>query len=373
MPKLPKPREGEPLTVKDSRVEFSFFPTIKTVRRAGLHSKVYTTDAWSIIQACVRTTRPKALRNSALAFAEQAQEFYTAAKAASALRAKPLLLYYAFLNCAKALCLHRGNANVLGAVQHGLSEQENAGATLKAATVDAHPSTAARSNMFHEFMKTAVGYDVAAKRTFRIHDLIASSLIGHRLWCDAIQRQDCFLRLAGIDILHSPSSKEIWLRLRIPVAAITRCGVNKGTVTARGLGDAWKAIRPPQEGPTDQHYWEQEEPISYSGRPSDKLDELAGFARATFYRSLTLSEPFRTYYVLVPPKRFAKHHQLAARYALLFFLGSVTRYHPSDFDGYLDGKFGPFLSEYLASEPSQMLFEMACLFAKREVVAVGLA
>lgn len=40
---------------------------------------------------------------------------------------------------------------------------------------------------------------------------------------------------------------------------------------------------------------------------------------------------------------------------------------------YLDGKFGPFLAEFLGSEPSQGLFEMACLFVKREVVTVGLA
>jgi hypothetical protein len=75
----------------------------------------------------------------------------------------------------------------------------------------------------------------------------------------------------------------------------------------------------------------------------------------------------------MPPKKFLKHHQMASRYVLLYFLGSVTRYHPADFEGYMTGEFGPFLSEFLASEPSQMLFEMACLFAQREVVSVGLA
>jgi hypothetical protein len=114
-------------------------------------------------------------------------------------------------------------------------------------------------------------------------------------------------------------------------------------------------------------------PLKYSGNASDGLETLIASSRDVLYRSLTTSEPFRAYYVYVPPKNHAKLQQLACRYILTFFLGSTTRYHPADFQRYMDGKFGPFLAEFFASEPSQALFEMACLFVKREVVTVGLA
>ena len=59
----------------------------------------------------------------------------------------------------------------------------------------------------------------------------------------------------------------------------------------------------------------------------------------------------------IAPKKFKKHHQMASRYVLLFFLGSVTRYRPANFDKHMSSEYGPVLSEFLASEPSQMLFE----------------
>src|SRR4051812_11659768 len=114
MPKLPQARAGSPLELKGAKAEFSYFPTYMGGRRAGLHSKVYTTDAWSIIQASVRRIRKKKQRMSAVAFAEQAREFYSAAIAAPTSRARPLLLYYAFLNLAKALCLLNGSTQVIG-------------------------------------------------------------------------------------------------------------------------------------------------------------------------------------------------------------------------------------------------------------------
>ena len=159
----------------------------------------------------------------------------------------------------------------------------------------------------------------------------------------------------------------------MPRGSLTRRGLTQGSVTSLGFGAGWKAVSSGAMSKSDMIFWEQVDPIKYRGHPSDDLDQLIATARSVFYRSLTIAEPFRHYYVYVPPKGYDKHHQLASRYILLFFLGSVTRYHPADFSKYLDGKYGPFLAEFLASEPGQMLYEMACLFLKREVVSVGLA
>ena len=118
-------QKGQPLKIKGAEIEFSYFPAAKTVRRAGLRSKAYTTDAWSVILACVRRIKPKPIRISAVAFAEQSHEFFSAALANTTVRAKPLLLYYAFLNLTKALCLHLGNDSVVGEAKHGLRASKN--------------------------------------------------------------------------------------------------------------------------------------------------------------------------------------------------------------------------------------------------------
>lgn len=179
-----EPRQGIPLRIRGALIEFSYFPTAETDHGAALQSKAYTTDAWSLIHASVRRIKSKTIRDNAVAFADQAHEFYSAALSNSTMRAKPLLLYYAFLNLTKALCLCRMNKNVIGDAQHGLSESTDSGTTLRAAKIKAFPSAPGKVNMFDEFIWAISGSRLSAPFTYRIHDLIACSLIGHRLWCE---------------------------------------------------------------------------------------------------------------------------------------------------------------------------------------------
>ncbi len=206
-----------------------------------------------------------------------------------------------------------------------------------------------------------------------MRDILASSLVGHRLWTEAANSEDRFLKLVSMDIMHDSNSNTLWLRASIKNSSLSKNGLTRAKVTSDGFGPGWRAVRMRGNTGTELAVWEQLQPVTFSHRPSDVLEQLADTARRLFYRSLTTSEPFRSYYVYVPPTGFSKPRQLASRYILLFFLGSVTRYRPADFATYLDGEFGPFLAEFLASEPGQGLFEMACLFVNREVVSVGLA
>lgn len=310
---------------------------------------------------------------NAVAFSEQAHEFYSAAMAAPTSRARPLLLYYGFLNLAKALCLLNHNNRVIGRAKHGLTENA-LGRGLKTATVKVVPSSAQEVSIFDEFLKAIGEQPLKTTKTFRVHDLIACSLIGHRLWCDAVGRVDRFLRLTRIDLMHDKNGKKLWLRAAMRAGSQKRLRISSNDICKYGFANKWTQIQaPPKETSQDLIWWEQKTPLDYTGRPSDKLSDLIADARSLLYRSLTVAEPFRNYYVYVPPKRFLRHHQMVARYALLFFLGSITRYHPADFDDYLRSEFGPFISEFLTSEPSQMLFEMASFFAGREIVSVGLA
>lgn len=380
MPQLPIARRGKKLVSKNALVEFSYFPTYRRTRRAGVHTKVYTTDAWAVIKAAVRRSCPAIDRPTAFALVDQAEEFYRAAVNAQGHYGKPLLFYYSFMNLAKALCLHRGNRSVLGKSQHGLEDANNRAANLVDVTLNAFPSDTTvrpsrgpRINVFHEFLLSATGTGLRAQATYVMRDVLASSLVGHRLWTEAVDSQDRFLKLVSIDIMHDNASRTLWLRALIKKSSLSKNGLSRAQVTNDGFGTGWRHVRLRGNADNDLAIWEQAQPVTYTHRPSDVLEQLGDAARRVFYRSLTTSEPFRSYYVYVPPAGYAKPHQLAARYLLLFFMGSVTRYHPADFTNYLDGEFGPFLAEFLASEPSQGLFEMACLFVRREVVSVGLA
>ncbi len=60
--------------------------------------------------------------------------------------------------------------------------------------------------------------------------------------------------------------------------------------------------------------------------------------------------------------------RLAASYAAFFYLGSITRYKPNDFDKVLEGGFSWVVNELLATEPFQVLYTLASELAGVDVV-----
>ena len=58
---------------------------------------------------------------------------------------------------------------------------------------------------------------------------------------------------------------------------------------------------------------------------------------------------------------------MLSMYLLMFFLGSVTRYSPGDFEDLLDSKYGPFFDTFISESPMQFLYLMASDILGREV------
>ena len=158
MAKVAQPRIGEPATVRGRQIGFSYWPTYRTSRRYGLHSHVYATNPWALIHVSVRRSCPAAARDEALSSIEQAEFFYRSAVGAREWAAKPLPLYYSFMNLAKAYALTRAIQPTFDRARHGLSEQLGLGGReLTDAFLEAHPSPGTgRPNIFDDF-RAALG------------------------------------------------------------------------------------------------------------------------------------------------------------------------------------------------------------------------
>lgn len=57
---------------------------------------------------------------------------------------------------------------------------------------------------------------------------------------------------------------------------------------------------------------------------------------------------------------------------LFFYFGSVTRYRPHVFDDILKSTYGPFVREFIASQPDQLLYLLATEICEREVAKPAL-
>ena len=92
----------------------------------------------------------------ALSYIDQASDFYKSALQSQIDAARPVQLYYSYLNIVKAFILCRGTRNSLPSVRHGINEGCTQGG---AEFIDAYiqcwnsPDTQGRVQAFGEFMR----------------------------------------------------------------------------------------------------------------------------------------------------------------------------------------------------------------------------
>ena len=103
--------------------------------------------------------------------------------------------------------------------------------------------------------------------------------------------------------------------------------------------------------------------------PGEALALLIQKGRNRIWETVKTASPYRKSYIYcTPPSEQAKRlPQMLSIYALMFFLGHVTRYFPGHFEDFLDSRFGPFFDTFISESPMQFLYLMASEILGREV------
>jgi hypothetical protein len=361
-------RAGTRVVVRKQAVPFSYWPMRKTNRRWGLHSMVYATDPWPVISASLRHQCSASTLPSAESFVRQAREYFRAAENATAIETKPVLYYYSFLNLAKAFALARGQAALVGAVQHGLSDR-GAASSLAAAEVLAFKSTSTKTNAFYE-LHEALGWDPSAfPSIMRVGELMSQILVGHRLWREASGGRERFIQVEEVHLLHDAKKRQLWGAIDLTAAAIRRRSRSFANIRDEGgMASDWVVAQPPD---ASMRRFEQKSPVTYGHRSSDNVMDVIDSLRPVLWRTITSTEPYRRYYLYLSPPSEVRLDQLLSTYALMYYLGSLTRYRPLELLSAIDGPYGEFLHEFLAAQPQQFVFAIASEFLQREVSRAG--
>jgi hypothetical protein len=125
-------------------------------------------------------------QDEGLALLEQAQDYYRAATTAAVAAAKPVVLYYSYLNTAKAFLLHRGRRVSYEKAFHGLAERVGPGGReLLDAYLEAYPSQVGTANVFDDLLTELSGAGLTANRKFDLPRVMPQIVPGHRLWVAA--------------------------------------------------------------------------------------------------------------------------------------------------------------------------------------------
>ena len=371
---LPPPRNGNRLEVKGRPVPFSYWPSRKGRLHYGLQSLLFALNPWVVIERSITKTCPKARQPEALACLEQARDFYAAATQSGIIAARPLALYYSFMNLAKAFCLTRGVRTTFDQAQHGLSEkrrpnsQELVGAFLEAWPT---PNNNGEPNNFAEFMQVLTGQNLAARTDYDLPVLIPQIVPGHRMWATAAKKTERFIAAHDIQFWNDHPVRQMWLKIYIVAHDLTRLGVTHARLlTESRLGTGFRQVNC-----ADTHdgqpllCFEQIDPHQYQHYPADELHTLVAQVRNCLWMTVATVPPYRRFYVYLVPNAESLFvlPQILSIYALTYYLGSITRYRPHHYDAIINGAFGPRIQEFVAGQPVQFIYLMASEFALQDV------
>ncbi|WP_317056121.1 YaaC family protein [Roseovarius rhodophyticola] len=372
-------RSGEVVQIRKRPATFSFFPTFQGVKREGVHSTLFATEPWNIIQHNLEKLSDDSARRQAIAFLTQSRDFFTAAQNSDVSAAKPLLLYYSFLNLAKCLTVKR-RGTALGIAHHGLSEKlpTTSGAIHGSVSIDVTRNPGASAFfMFADAIGVVLPQPIAPKTSIQVRsqDFLAQVLIGHRVYCQAEGLKERFISLDKIEYMQDTAVQEAWLRVRAFADDFTRLGYGLNDLSKNlGTPGSWRNVNC-SNAIDDRRIIEAETTSTthYGHRPSQVLSSISNSARPRLWRAVTSYPPYRKYYVYRPSSAQTLLNQLLTIYLATYYLGSITRYKPEKFDQILRSPIGPFVFEFFSNQPSQFLYLMASEFMEQEVAKAAIA
>lgn len=376
MSKLPKPTSGKLLFVKERQLKFSYWPAYQSRRHWGLNSSLFISNPWALMNSVLAKDCDSASRAEASALLDQAEFFYKVQENTDIHASKALLTYYCFLNLAKSLMLLRKRAYSMENTHHGLSEKMRPTGTrviddafLRASI--SKLSSGGKSNAFDELLQTLAGTGLTTDQEFDITALLPQIVMGHRLWCEATGSAERFINIAKTEFYHDDVSKTMWMRLSIFEDDLKRFDITHDRLLAEsGLAPDWKEVKGSEQINNRRLLcFEQNSKVTYLDYPLDFVHELVDKIKSKLWSVVTSLPPYRQYYLYLCPstERPMLLPQILSSYAVMYYLGSITRYRPHHFRKVTDEAYGAFVQELLSNQPDQILYLLASEFAQREV------
>jgi len=371
------PRPGQVVEIRGRTLDFSLWPVRRGTGGWVTNSRIFVADPWPIIRRVIEADCTQSARPAALAFYEQSKDFYSASQIAHVSAAKPLLLYYSFLNLAKALILVRGLRASLNSAKHGLSEQFAAGSTApKGARLDAYQSIHATHNMFDDYLNVVTGSPLSATTQYPLLGLMRQIVTGHRLFTNAHRAAtEYFISIDELEILHN-GIDALWLRLAISEGDLRRLNLGQSEFLSRSrLSGSWRLVASPSSNADGRIWLEQVNTVRYvQSWIGEAVPKAISSFRHHVWEVAMGGAPYRSYFLYAPPpsEQTLVLPQMLSIYAVMYYFSSITRYRPHHFDAMLEGDFGPYVEGFLHDQPGQLLFLMASEFAKRDVCKAAL-
>ncbi len=352
-----KARDGSPVIVRGMRVPFTFWPESHLQ-----HGRITTLDPWRCIRVHVhQSVKNTSRRNRAMAFLDQAEDFYLAASAPR-IASKPLLHYYSAMNLVKTyLVVHKDLR--LDHCMHGLKEpKENIKKrlTITSQSVKANDqASSGRLHIYREFIEEC-GFSVPTKpKSVKLVDLLEQAVSINGVIARSMNRPPQFFEAHNIAFECNTTAKNAWISFYVDKSDLA-----VSSSAAKLLRENSMAFEEVESTKPGYRRYESKESPSYTRSPQQALPSLVNATWKDVWSEL-MPGGFRFWVSTITPKR--RLAQLASSYQSMFYFGSLTRYRPDDFHKLADGKHGWMVQEFMNTQPLQFLYFLGSGLIKAEM------
>jgi hypothetical protein len=344
------PKNGSEIT---SHV--SSFPAFFSKRKPP----IIASNIWSFLhQLIIDTLSKDKLSNKACAYLEQSFEFFEAAKNPRT-GSKPLLYYYSFLNLAKTYLLFK-KIDFPNAVKHGVCdprENEREKLKLQGQSIRINRINPNHSQLFPEFICALGG--VPPIEDIKIVDLLSKIPGIHMSYSSIAKRSPSFIPIEKKVIQFN--NTEVWTQI-----ALKKENRNEyDRILKLKANNTFSTYFHQISCSTDKEVWFESVPESGRNRGIDNaIKRIQTKINRIGIWSVLTNKGYR-YYLSTFSNWLP---QLASMYAVMFYLGSITRYRPHDFDKILRSKYSWLIEEFINTQPTQFLYILASTLAEVDVV-----
>jgi hypothetical protein len=199
--------------------------------------------------------------------------------------------------------------------------------------------------------------------------LLPQIVIGHRLWAQAANKRERFVRVQRFRYVHSEANRSVWITFEIQKSDLEIVGVSGSQFLNNAKMTGFRQVQAVEDGTvrTDMLHFEQFTPQVYQTKPTEALRQLSATSSKHVWCIMRTVPPYRRYYLWAGSSPADLLNPVLSVYLVLFYLGSVTRYRPYYFEELQGSPFGNLFDEIVQTHGQQMLYHLAAEFAQRDV------
>lgn len=310
--------------------------------------KIIISDIWAFWDYVVKKNAFE--KNFMSSLLEQAKFFYKTAEN-SPVKSQPLLYYYAFLNFAKILInIEKKYGKSNGSYMHGIGA--NPKNKFSQSEINIKQMRPSNKNVSAELANVLDETNITSQLTINVKEMLSQCVGIHRTYCEIYNIHENFCRLDDMKLFKY--GKDMIFEASI------RCDKDeKLKLQSNGYNIEEK---------NDEFYWIEQYTAS-SNYISRK--DYYNFSRQLKQKGIWYyisSQGCVSYISTATNYCTNKYCSEFIIYNTMFYLGSITRYHPYLFDQIFSDKEQWLMSEFLTTQPKQFLYSATAKILSQPVL-----